>query len=266
MCGIFGYAKKHNSQNDKQIEILQRVFTNLAKESVIRGEDSTGISMISPSSRKIFKSIAKSSDVVKDNTWNENILGQVNRDSTVAIGHVRLATHGDVTTRNAHPFEIGDVIGAHNGVIYNYNQLSNLYNKDMEVDSEIIFASLNNMSMDKALEQLDGDFAVSWVKDSNKIVHLARESSRPISVAYWKKAKVLLWASTSDILTKAMKDAGLNLQYAGLKSEYIYTFDTDMFGRKYRPTKTKFTAMEKANSKYGITSYNWRDYSNYGTK
>ena len=56
MCGIFGYAKKHNSQNDKQIEILQRVFTNLAKESVIRGEDSTGISMISPSSRKIFKS------------------------------------------------------------------------------------------------------------------------------------------------------------------------------------------------------------------
>lgn len=263
MCGIFGYAKKHNSQNDKQIEILQRVFTNLAKESVIRGEDSTGISMISPSSRKIFKSIAKSSDVVKDNTWNDNILGLVNRDSTVAIGHVRLATHGDVTTRNAHPFEIGDVIGAHNGVIYNYNQLSNLYNKDMEVDSEIIFASLNNMSMDKALEQLDGDFAVSWVKDSNKIVHLARESSRPISVAYWKKAKVLLWASTSDILTKAMKDAGLNLQYAGLKSEYIYTFDTDMFGRKYRPTKTKFTAMEKANSKYGITSYNWIDYSDY---
>ena len=92
---------------------------------------------------------------------------------------------------------------------------------------------------------------------------LARESSRPISVAYWKKAKVLLWASTSDILTKAMKDAGLNLQYAGLKSEYIYTFDTDMFGRKYRPTKTKFTAMEKANSKYGITSYNWIDYSDY---
>ena len=34
MCGIFGYAKQQNAQNDSQIKMLKRALTYLADESV----------------------------------------------------------------------------------------------------------------------------------------------------------------------------------------------------------------------------------------
>tara|TARA_R110000824_G_scaffold272742_2_gene461252 strand:+ start:578 stop:1648 length:1071 start_codon:yes stop_codon:yes gene_type:complete len=270
MCGIFGYAKKHNAQNDNQIDKLKEVLTYLADESVVRGQDSTGISMMTPNSRQTYKATAPSSEVVQHDAWESIILERVNRDSTIVIGHVRLATHGAVTERNAHPFEIGEVVGAHNGVIYNYNKLADKYNKTIEVDSEVIFASLNNNPMDKALEQLEGDFAVSWVKESNKIINLARESSRPLHVAYWKKARILLWASTEEILKSSLKRAGLNLKHNELESERIYSFDTDMFERGYKPTKTMFKPKEKSTPRYtrytpvhSHSAYDWIDDYSY---
>jgi asparagine synthetase B (glutamine-hydrolysing) len=264
MCGIFGYAKTQNGQSDNQLEKLKDIFTYLADESVVRGTDSTGISMINPTDRRTFKATASSSEVVNDKTWKSEILDRVDRDSTIAIGHVRLATHGVINTRNAHPFEIGDVIGAHNGIIYNYNKLADKYNKNIEVDSEIIFESLNLKPMDKALEELEGDEKLSWIKDSNKIVHLARESSRPISVAYWKKARILLWASTGDILNKALDRADLSLNNVSLKSDTIYSFNTDKFKDKYNPSKIKFESKtKKYNNSFNTTvhgDYSWTSY------
>mgnify|MGYP003648692457 FL=1 len=260
MCGIFGYAKRQNAQSNGQLDKLKDVLTYLADESVVRGTDSTGISMINPSSRETFKATASSSEVINDATWKANILNRVTKDNTIAIGHVRYATHGEVNTRNAHPFEIGNVVGAHNGIIYNYNKLAEKYDKTIKVDSEIIFESLNINDDKKALEELEGDFAISWVRDSNKILHLARESSRPLCVAYWKKAKILIWASTDEILEKAFKRAGLSLKNVSLKSEIIYSFDTDKFDNKYNPIKLEFDAKEKTNVKT-FTSSHYTDFS-----
>ncbi len=260
MCGIFGFAKKSDGQTNQQLETLREVFTNLASDSVVRGTDSTGISIINPASRSTFKSIVASDKVVKHETWKSNILDRIDSNSTIGIGHVRLATHGEITKRNAHPFEIGDVLGAHNGVIYNYNTLAKKYNKNLQVDSEVIFAYLNNMRDVDALEQLDGDFALSWVKDSNEIVHLARESSRPISVAYWKKAKILLWASTNAILEGAMNKAGLALKNRSLEVNKIYSFDTSNFGSRDSVTYETFKPIDRvsdiySNWKYADTTY-----------
>lgn len=257
MCGIFGFAKQSGHQTDAQIDKLRDVFTNLASDSVVRGEDSTGVSIISPDERRTFKSIVASDKIVKHETWRSNILDRIDRESTIGIGHVRLATHGDVTMRNAHPFEIGSVLGAHNGVIHNYNELAKKYNKSIEVDSEVIFAYLNNMSDRDALEKLEGDYALSWVKDSNRIVHLARESSRPISVAYWKKARILLWASTSHILENAMHDAGLTLKHHSLLVNNIYSFNTDKFGSKTAVEKSTFKPKESARSLYSNSGWKY---------
>ena len=43
MCGIFGYAKQSNAQTDQQMETINVVLKNLARESEVRGTDSTGI-------------------------------------------------------------------------------------------------------------------------------------------------------------------------------------------------------------------------------
>jgi predicted glutamine amidotransferase len=261
MCGIFGFAKKHNSQNDNQILILRRILTNLADESVVRGQDSTGVSVITPDDRRTFKATYPSSELIRHETWKSNILERVTRDTTIVIGHVRYATHGAISTRNAHPFEIGEVIGAHNGVIYNYNKIADKYGKEVEVDSEVIFASLNRNDKRIAFEDLSGDFAVSWIKESNEILHLARELSRPICVAYWKKAKVLLWASTLNIMSKALKRSGLKIKYRALEADYIFSFNTSKFGDKPDFDKIEFESM----SQWGSESYgSWGGHS-YGT-
>ena len=121
MCGIFGFAKTSGHQTENQLEMLKDVLTELADESSIRGTDSTGVSIIQPNSRRTYKTLLDSSTLVGTGDWTE-LLDSINVDTTIAIGHVRLATHGIVKTRNAHPFHVGDVIGAHNGIIHNYNK------------------------------------------------------------------------------------------------------------------------------------------------
>ena len=260
MCGIFGFAKKQNEQNEEQIKRLRKILTNLADESVVRGQDSTGLSIITPDDRRIFKTLSSSAELVTHETWQPNILDRITKDTTIVIGHVRFATHGVISTRNAHPFSIGEVIGAHNGVIYNYNRIAEEYGKKVEVDSEVIFASLNKNDKRIAFEDLNGDFAVSWIKESNKILHLARESSRPICVAYWKKARILFWASTPDIMNKSLNRAGLNLKNRKLEADYIFTFDTDKFDSSPHFEKDEFESLSQYGGGYGTS---WRGHYDY---
>ena len=229
MCGIFGFAKKHNSQSDKQLETIRNVLTNLTDKSSVRGKDSTGFAVMTPDTRNTYKTLADSSSLVKSDDWT-GLIDNIDRNTTIVIGHVRFATHGTINIRNTHPFTIGEVVGAHNGVIYNYNKVAKEMGKQVEVDSEVIFASLNRNEMKDAFEDIDGDFAVTWIKDSNKIIHLARESGRPMCVAYWKKARTLFWASTLSIMKKALKEAGLKISINEVVRDRIFTFDTDQFG------------------------------------
>ena len=166
MCGIFGFAKQSGHQTDAQIDKLRDVFTNLASDSVVRGEDSTGVSIISPDERRTFKSIVASDKIVKHETWRSNILDRIDRESTIGIGHVRLATHGDVTMRNAHPFEIGSVLGAHNGVIHNYNELAKKYN----IPHQTVNKHLRSYS--NRLQEIGIDNTLTIARESARITNL----------------------------------------------------------------------------------------------
>jgi len=263
MCGIFGFAKTSDRQSDNQLEILKRVFTELTDESSIRGTDSTGFSIINSDDRYTYKTLEDSSKLVDSNDWYTEILPRITRSTTIVIGHVRYATHGKVKVNNAHPFNIGNVTGAHNGVIYNYNKVAKEMGKNVpEVDSQVLFQSLNRNSMSKAFEDIDGDFAITWVKDSNRKIHLARESGRPMVVAYWKKARVLFWASTKDIMKEAMVNAGLVLPIKKVEEDYIFTYNTDEFDSKPSKEQVAFETI----SQYDYSrNYGYGGYSYYGS-
>ena len=125
--------------------------------------------------------------------------------------------------------------------------------------------------MKNAFEDIDGDFAITWIKESNRKIHLARESGRPMYVAYWKKARVLLWASTKDILETSMIQAGLRLPVSKVQEDYIFTYDTDKFSSKPSVEQQEFYTMSQWNrydtTKYYGTygAYGWQDSTDFET-
>jgi|TARA_R100001530_G_scaffold47170_2_gene35464 glucosamine 6-phosphate synthetase-like amidotransferase/phosphosugar isomerase protein len=261
MCGIFGFAKREGWQSDSQMNRIKDVFTNLTDESVIRGQDSTGISIMSGEGSSLYKTLKSSDDLILDDSWEE-IMGSVDKDTTVAMGHVRFATHGTVSIRNAHPFSIGKVIGAHNGVIMNHDIVAKKINKSVEVDSEVIFGLINKKDdIQDVLDLIYGDYAISWVKENSYILNLLHEKGRPLVVAYWKKARCLFWASTHQIMGYALQYAGLQIDIAKVPTDKVYSFDTREFWSSPNPNIT-----EVQTNVSGYWAYNNKqNYTGYGS-
>lgn len=110
MCGIVAYTGK-GSARDAVLDGLQRLE--------YRGYDSAGIGILTESGR-----IERARTVGGVATLAQALPANIT-DGAVAIGHTRWATHGAVSTANAHPFTGCDdsVLVALNGVVENHDEL-----------------------------------------------------------------------------------------------------------------------------------------------
>ena len=52
------------------------------------------------------------------------------------LGHTRFATEGAIVKSNAHPFRVGDVVGTHNGCVYNVKEMETQLDKQQEEVNE----------------------------------------------------------------------------------------------------------------------------------
>jgi glucosamine--fructose-6-phosphate aminotransferase (isomerizing) len=126
VCGIIGY----NGFRDADKVILDGL-----KKLEYRGYDSAGIAIIDKE-QQVFKEIGELKNLEKK-------LPKIN--GTIGMGHVRWATHGGVTKKNAHPHlsNSGKIAIVHNGIIENYVKLRETLEKKgfkfiSQTDSEII--------------------------------------------------------------------------------------------------------------------------------
>lgn len=90
---------------------------------------------------RLFKRPLPAEQFVEHKAFPQMLAGVDNR-TTVLLGHTRWRTRGDEqVNRNNHPIRSGDVIGIHNGTIYNADELFRRYrlSRYAEVDSEILF-------------------------------------------------------------------------------------------------------------------------------
>ncbi|HUD06079.1 MAG TPA: glutamine--fructose-6-phosphate transaminase (isomerizing) [Candidatus Saccharimonadales bacterium] len=131
MCGIVGYIGKRPAVN---------LVVDGLKTLEYRGYDSAGIAYIDlvKNNCKVIKQAGRVDDLEKI------ILGS-GKDSTVAIGHTRWATHGAPTTVNAHPHTNTDktIAVIHNGIIENHTEIRSLltskgYKFVSQTDTEVI--------------------------------------------------------------------------------------------------------------------------------
>ncbi len=178
MCGIVGCILK----DDKAAPVL----LECVKKLEYRGYDSVGIA--TPSSKiNIRKDKGKISEAEK-NVKLSDLPGNM------GIAHVRWATHGIPTQKNAHPHTDcnGKIAVVHNGIIENYKELKNNLEAEghifkSDTDTEVI-PHLIEKFMDqgfdlesavrKTLDMIHGSYALAVIStdEPGKIVGVRKES------------------------------------------------------------------------------------------
>ena len=265
MCGIFGLAKQKNAQTEYQTKQLERVLTRLTALSVVRGEDSTGLAFVSSGNNPvIFKSLKKSSNLVKHRDWSK-IIEQLTPETSVVLGHTRLKTTGKISLDNAHPFHIGSVIGTHNGIIYNHEDISVNKKEVYQVDSQAMFALFDsNNNLQECLDEIYGDYALAWTRDNKDILYLLKQDGRPCYFGYWKEARVLLYASQKNILEEAIKETDISIKIVESSNDALYTMDTSKFNSKINFTKKLYETNTIASNYVLQNRYSYVGNYNYG--
>ena len=150
MCGLVGFSGKADTSVLKALHLLA--------DNDSRGGHSTGMFV----NNKIYKTL--------DESMNIYPMLKTNVTGSVLIGHTRYGTHGANTTENAHPFQHKNIIGAHNGVLDNYEEVGKKFNiNKTTVDSEMIIKVLGETNDPKNLGLFGGTKAVLYTAGDNRL-------------------------------------------------------------------------------------------------
>lgn len=111
MCGIVGYTG--------HLQAAPILLDGLSKLEY-RGYDSAGLAVRNGEKKtEIVKAKGRLKSLAEKTDNGHALIG------TCGIGHTRWATHGEPSETNAHPHmsDDGNVVGVHNGIIENYQEL-----------------------------------------------------------------------------------------------------------------------------------------------
>jgi glucosamine 6-phosphate synthetase-like amidotransferase/phosphosugar isomerase protein len=207
MCGIAGYSLTADSNVDRTLA-AQALLAGIAE----RGADAVGYAYRRPGEGF--------STVVKQRTPASLLLERITipEDAHQALVHVRDYTKGHPSIpANNHPVRHGPVVGIHNGIIVNDDEILGCLEcaraePRMTVDSEAIFALAAHSRADaRAFEELRGAMATAWFDErSADVLYLARGVARPLWTGQGKH--VLFFASTKATLEVVERFAGIKLR------------------------------------------------------
>jgi predicted glutamine amidotransferase len=188
ICGLVGYI----SSAPKMYGIKKReILSQLLYADTMRGFDSTGIYVVNEDNTKLFyKRALAGYDFIQTKTYNSIMM---KNDPSVVLGHNRLATHGEVSDDNAHPFKDRHIVLTHNGVVNGYVK------KDFDVDSKWI-AYLLAEEGTAGLAKVQGNFALVWYNTNTNCVHFCRNEGRTFFYAVCRAQNTIFYASEKGML------------------------------------------------------------------
>lgn len=197
MCGLVGVAGNVSAKEEQ-------VFKQLLQLDTIRGPHSTGMLAVDAKGNwEVLKKVGTPWDLCQYKAWDE-----IFRISLcVLMGHNRWATKGKINSVNAHPFEHGHIIGAHNGTLRNQSLLPD--HKDFEVDSDNIFYSMSQIGVDDTIAKTHGAFALTWYDAEQETMNFIRNDERPLFLAETEDSKTVFWASERWMLEVVLGVAGI---------------------------------------------------------
>jgi glucosamine 6-phosphate synthetase-like amidotransferase/phosphosugar isomerase protein len=205
LCGIAGYSLSDSSRVDPTLatQILMAAISE-------RGSDAAGYCYRGPDIALAIHKQRSGASRLLDSI-------RVPAKATQALVHVRDYTKGHPSLEaNNHPIRHGAVVGIHNGIIRNDEEIFARHGFEraaprMTVDSEAIFALMEQeRSSAHALGELYGSMASAWMDERElEIVYLARGMGRPLWLGEGRRE--LFFASTKAALELMESYANVSL-------------------------------------------------------
>ncbi len=207
MCCLFGFVDYAGSLSVKQ---KSRLIRELSIASEARGTDATGIAYNTSHGLQIYKRPLAA----------HRLHLRIPAEAHVVMGHTRMTTQGSAKKNyNNHPF-FGCVKGkrfalAHNGVLWNDRGLrhtKHLPKTKIQTDSYVAVQLLEQQkaldfdSLAKMAEQVEGSFSFA-VLDEQDALWLVK-GDNPLTIVHFPAAGVYVYASTAEILNKALARCG----------------------------------------------------------
>jgi glucosamine 6-phosphate synthetase-like amidotransferase/phosphosugar isomerase protein len=206
LCGIAGYSLSSASSVDQTLA-AQTLLAAISE----RGSDAVGFA---------YCGNGLDIGVHKQRSGASEFLDSVRvpPEATQVLVHVRDYTKGHpALAANNHPIRHGKVVGIHNGIIANDEEIFARYSFEraepgMTVDSEAIFALVEReRNRAKALEQLYGSMATAWVDERvPDVIFAARGFGRPLWIGEGRHE--VFFASTREAIELAERYAGVRLR------------------------------------------------------
>lgn len=220
MCGLFGWFGLDLPDQGRQEDL----FRLLARKAQVRGTDSFGVAFAQGQKTRVHRGLGPVSKwLSRDTKLVKRVAG-----SSIVVGHTRAASRGDICIGNAHPFRVGDWVGAHNGCLQNTAELmlTARYAPRGETDSEEALSWLATEGFTpEAFGELRGWFAMTILKADATELLIAVDARTPFAIA--RAGGGVVWHSLSIALASSLESVGIEAEIEEVKSNILH-FPTDV--------------------------------------
>lgn len=227
MCGIVGIAGDISYQ-------ARQLFRDFLDVAQTRGRDSTGVIKVKKNQDYDWvKQVGPPAYLCDSRAYEKRI--EVG-DALALIGHCRAKTVGEVSVKNAHPFDFPEkgICGVHNGTLRNERDLDTY--EHSKVDSEVLYGHLAEHGPAETFNKTKGAWACVWWNNEEKTLNFIRNKDRPLWFTWSKDNKMMFWASEIWMFSAIARKIALAEPGEDGKSPYFELPTNKLWQFKFNPS------------------------------